>query len=211
MTRDILDHIFDPYFTTKEKGEGTGLGLSVVHGIVQNHGGMITVTSEPDKGSTFDVLFPVVAVRCKTAKPRAEQACRGSERILFVDDETPLVRLAQQMLTSLGYRVTSYTDSREALADFEASPEKYDLVISDMTMPHLTGQDLARHMLALRPDIPFILCTGYSNKLDLEQMEKAGIKSVLKKPFSLATISKQIRVLFDPEASGEPTRRACGA
>ncbi len=210
MTRDVLDHIFEPYFTTKEKGEGTGLGLSVVHGIVQSHGGMITVTSEPGRGSTFDVFFPVVAVRCKTAKPSPEHVPRGSERILFVDDERPLVRLAQQMLTSLGYHVTSYTDSREALADFEAFPNKYDLVISDMTMPHLTGQDLARHMLALRPDMPFILCTGYSNRLNREQMEKSGIKSVLKKPFSLAAISKQIRALLNAEAFEDPPHRACG-
>jgi PAS domain S-box-containing protein len=211
MTRDVLDHIFEPYFTTKEKGEGTGLGLSVVHGIVQNHGGMITVNSEPGNGSTFDIFFPVVAVKYKAAKPRPEQVPRGSERILFVDDEIPLVRLAQQMLTSLGYEVTTFTDSREALADFEAFPEKYDMVISDMTMPHLTGQDLARIMLALRPGIPFILCTGYSSKLNQEQIKAAGIKSVLKKPFSLATISKQIRVIFDADACGESKLRACGS
>jgi signal transduction histidine kinase/CheY-like chemotaxis protein len=211
MTRDVLDHIFEPYFTTKEKGEGTGLGLSVVHGIVQNHGGIITVNSEPGKGATFDIFFPVVAVKCKVAKPRPEQAPRGSERILFVDDEFPLVRLAQQMLTSLGYEVTSFTDSREALAEFEAFPEKYDLIISDMTMPHLTGHDLARIMLALRPGIPFILCTGYSSRLNKEQMEDAGIKSVLKKPFSLATISKQIRALFDAGPCGESKLRACGS
>jgi PAS domain S-box-containing protein len=200
MTRYVLDHIFEPYFTTKEKGEGTGLGLSVVHGIVQNHGGMIMVNSEPGKGSTFDVFFPVVAVKCKAVKPRNEQVSRGSERILFVDDEIPLVRLAQQMLTSMGYQVTSFTDSREALADFKTFPEKYDIVISDMTMPHLTGLDLARYMLAMRPGLPFILCTGYSSKLNQQQIEEAGIKSVLKKPFSLATISKQIRAIFDPDA-----------
>jgi PAS domain S-box-containing protein len=210
MTRDVMDHIFEPYFTTKEKGEGTGLGLSVVHGIVQNHGGMITVASEPGQGSTFEVFFPVVAVKCKTVKPRPERVPRGSERILFVDDEIPLVRLAQQMLTSMGYDVTSFTDSREALADFEAFPEKYDLVISDMTMPHLTGQELARYMLKLRPGLPFILCTGYSSKLNQQQIEKAGIKSVLKKPFSLAAISKQIRAIFDAEPFSDSELRACG-
>jgi PAS domain S-box-containing protein len=210
MTRDVLDHIFEPYFTTKEKGEGTGLGLSVVHGIVQNHGGMITVASEPGKGSTFDVFFPIVAVKCKTAKTRNEKVPRGSERILFVDDELPLVRLAQQMLTSMGYQVSSFTDSREALADFEASPEKYDMVISDMTMPELTGLDLARYMLGMRPGLPFILCTGYSSKLNQQQIEAAGIKSVLKKPFSLAAISKQIRAIFDADPLCDARLRACG-
>jgi PAS domain S-box-containing protein len=210
MTRDVMDHIFDPYFTTKKKGEGTGLGLSVVHGIVQNHGGMIIADSEPGKGSTFSVYFPVIAVKIKTAKPRPEEVPRGSERILFVDDEVPLVRLAQQMLTSMGYQITTYTDSREALADFETSQEKYDLVISDMTMPHLTGLDLARYMLALRPGLPFILCTGYSNKLSQEQIQDAGIKSVLKKPFSLSSISKQIRTIFDDDPYCGSDLRACG-
>jgi PAS domain S-box-containing protein len=210
MTRDVLDRIFEPYFTTKEKGEGTGLGLSVVHGIVQNHGGMITVASEPGKGSTFDIFFPVVAVKCKTPPTPTEKVPRGSERVLFVDDEIPLVRLAQQMLTSLGYEVTSFTDSRQALADFEAFPEKYDLVISDMTMPHLTGQDLARFMLALRPDLPFILCTGYSSKLNQKQIQEAGIRTILKKPFSLALISKKIREIFDTGPYGESGLKACG-
>ena len=209
MTRDVLDHIFEPYFTTKEKGEGTGLGLSMVHGIVQNHGGMITVTSEPGLGSTFDVFFPIVAVKCKTAKPSNEQVPHGSERILFVDDEIPLVRLAQQMLTSIGYQVTSFTDSREALADFEAFPEKYDMVISDMTMPELTGLDLARCMLGMRPGLPFIICTGYSSKLKQQQIENAGIKSVLKKPFSLAAISKLIRAIFDDGRPCDSRLRAC--
>jgi PAS domain S-box-containing protein len=208
MTRDVLDHIFEPYFTTKKKGEGTGLGLSVVHGIVQNHGGMITVSSEPGNGAMFDVFFPVVALKCKSVKPRSEDAPRGSERILFVDDEAVLVRLAKQMLTSQGYQVTTYTDSRKALADFEASPLEYDVIISDMTMPHLTGEDLARAMLELRPDIPFILCTGYSSKLDHERIEKAGIKAVLKKPFSISAISGRIRAVLNTGQCGGSQLRA---
>jgi PAS domain S-box-containing protein len=209
MTRDVMDHIFEPYFTTKKKGEGTGLGLSVVHGIVQNHGGMITVNSEPGQGATFNVFLPVVALKCKSAEQRSEDAPRGSERVLFVDDEAVLVKLARQMLTSQGYQVTTFTDSRQALADFEAYPQKYDVVISDMTMPHLTGEDLARAMLELRPDVPFILCTGYSSKLDQEKIASVGIKAVLKKPFSIAAISGGIRAVLDTAQGKEPYRRVC--
>jgi len=210
MTRDILDHIFEPYFTTKRKGEGTGLGLSVVHGIVQSHGGMITVSSEPGQGSTFDVYFPVIALKSKVAETRHKTAARGCERILFVDDEIVLVRLVNQMLTRLGYRVTPFTDSRQALVDFTDHPQKYDMVISDFTMPHITGEGLARSILAVRPDIPFILCTGYSSKIDKLRIEKMGIKALLTKPFSLATIAGQIRAILDAQQKRGTALRACG-
>jgi PAS domain S-box-containing protein len=211
MTRDILDHIFEPYFTTKKKGQGTGLGLSVVHGIVQSHGGMVTVNSEPGRGTTFDVYFPVISLKSKAAKTGHETVPHGCERILFVDDEIVLVKLAQQMLTRLGYSVTSFTDSGEALAEFTANPGEYDLVISDMTMPNLTGEALAKSISDIRPDIPFILCTGYSSKIPRERIKRLGIKALLPKPFSLSTIACQIRSILDaePKDVGAP-QRACG-
>ncbi len=211
MTREILDRIFEPYFTTKKKGEGTGLGLSVVHGIVQSHGGMINVISEPGQGATFDVYFPVIALESRVAEPPHEAVVGGSERILFVDDEIVLVRLVQQMLTRLGYRVTAFTDSRQALADFTDHPGKYDMVISDLTMPHITGEDLAKSILSIRPDIPFILCSGYSRKIDKARIEKTGIRAFLTKPFSRATIAGQIRAVLDVREKGLKTLRACGA
>ncbi len=210
MTRDILDHIFEPYFTTKNKGQGTGLGLSMVHGIIQSHGGMITVSSEPGQGTTFDVYFPVIAIESKAVKTRPESVPHGCERILFVDDEIVLVNLARQMLTRLGYTVTSFTDSREALTAFATNPAEYDMVISDMTMPHLTGEVLAQSILDIRPDIPFILCTGYSSKISKERIEKSRVKALLTKPFSAATIACQIRRILDAEQKDGVLLRACG-
>ncbi len=197
MTRDTLDHIFEPYFTTKKKGQGTGLGLSVVHGIVQSHGGMVNVSSEPGQGTTFEVYFPVAVMKPKAVESGHKSIANGNEHILFVDDELMLVNLVRQMLTKLGYSVTAFTDSREALTEFSASPDSYDVVISDMTMPHMTGDALAKSIFEIRPDIPFILCTGYRNKIDQARITQLGIHTLLTKPFSMAGIAKSIRSSLD--------------
>ena len=163
MDSAVLERIFDPYFTTKGPGEGTGLGLSVVQGIVKNHNGAITVSSEPGQGTTFSVFLPVLE-NVDAADAKALQAPpTGSERILLVDDEEALVDLGKEILETLGYQVTATTSSLDALEIFRAQPYAFDLVITDMTMPSLTGRELAKKIIALRSDTPIILSTGFSD------------------------------------------------
>ncbi len=159
---EIVERIFDPFFTTKAVGEGTGLGLSVVMGIVKQSNGHITVESEPGKGSTFTVYFPKATLQPETDAISDDELPTGSERILFVDDEEALVEMGEDVLAELGYEVTSRMDSREALALLEEDPSRFDLVVTDQTMPDMTGMEFARRILALRPNMPIIMCTGYS-------------------------------------------------
>ena len=143
MSPETIDHIFDPFFTTKAAGEGTGLGLSVVHGIVASHGGAITVSSEQGSGSTFAIYLPtLVEEQSQTSADGGSSMPRGHERILFVDDEEDLAAMAHEMLTGLGYHVTAKTGAREALALFRLDPSRFDLVITDQTMPEITGEEL---------------------------------------------------------------------
>ncbi|MEW6667017.1 MAG: PAS domain S-box protein [Thermodesulfobacteriota bacterium] len=194
MDRAVLDRIFDPYFTTKRPGEGTGLGLAVVHGIVKGHGGAIRVESEPGAGSTFEVLLPVIDLgRGAEVKPDVRTVPGGSERILLVDDEEPLVRTGCAILEGLGYRVTATKSSREALEIFRDRPDQFDLVITDMTMPDMTGSELARHMLKIRADVPIILCTGYSDIITPERARDMGIREFLVKPIPLRNLAEAIR------------------
>ena len=169
-----MDKIFDPFFTTKKLGEGTGLGLSVVHGIVKQHNGYITVESEPGKGSTFTVYFPKVTGELQADAVSDDALPTGSERILFVDDEEALVEMGEDILAELGYEVTSRMNGREALALFTADPSRFDLVITDQTMPEMTGVDLAKEILALRADMPIIMCTGFSYVVDAERRRRQG-------------------------------------
>jgi CheY-like chemotaxis protein len=192
MTPEIVERIFDPYFTTKESGEGTGLGLSVVHGIVTSCGGIITVQSEPGKGSAFNVLLPSMEREMTTATVVDEPLPTGSGHIFLVDDDRSLVELGKQMLERLGYQVTTRTGSLEALETFTNQGAKFDLVITDMTMPNLTGTQLAKKMLTLRPDIPIILCTGYSELVDTEKAKEMGISAVLMKPLALRDLAVSI-------------------
>jgi signal transduction histidine kinase/DNA-binding response OmpR family regulator len=193
MDEATLAKIFDPYFTTKEKGVGTGLGLSVVHGIVKKHGGAIRVQSEPGSGTVFDLYFPTVPKTDPAESGLKEEMPTGSERILLVDDEQVLADMGKEMLGYLGYRVETRTSSVDALGLFKADPFRFDLVITDMTMPNLTGDKLAEELLRIRPDIPIVMCTGYSEKLMGERVRAAGIKGFVMKPILMAKLAGAVR------------------
>ncbi len=195
---DIIKNIFDPYFTTKEVGKGTGLGLSITHGIVKSYGGTIDVESTLGRGTTVRVCFPVIEEEVKNPDLIAEPM-PGKERILFLDDEEILVNMGTIMLERLGYTVTAYTQSIEALADFVSDPQKFDLVITDQTMPSMTGTDLARRMLQVRPDIPIILCTGYSNLVNEKSAAAMGIKAFALKPLSGKALGSLVRDVLQRE------------
>ena len=193
----IIDKIFDPFFTTKGPDGGTGLGLSVVHGIVREHEGHIRVESEQGKGSAFSVYFPKATIKSSTIAAREGAAPTGCERILLVDDEETLALMEQDMLSDLGYGVIKKTNSREALALFRLDPSRFDLVITDQTMPELTGIELAREILDLRPDMPVILCTGFSHAVDADSAKTAGIKAFVMKPMTKGEIARTIRSVLD--------------
>ncbi|MFA6498903.1 MAG: PAS domain S-box protein [Desulfurivibrionaceae bacterium] len=194
MEKKTLAHIFEPYFTTKAQGEGTGLGLSVVHGIIKSYQGHITVYSEPGKGARFCVYLPRIA----EVPSFAEAVCSdtiptGTERVLVVDDEEMISMMLQLILQNLGYQVTYTCNSLEALALIEQDPKAFDLLITDMTMPHLTGFELAQKALAIRPDLPIILCTGFSELLNKEQAQALGIRAYLMKPVSVRELGLAVR------------------
>ena len=165
MEAAVKERIFEPYFTTKKIGEGTGMGLSVVQGIVKSHGGTISVYSEPGQGTVFTIFLPKVVGELEQESCTEEVSSGGTERILFVDDEMSLVELGKEILESLGYVVSVESSSYDALELFRSSPLSFDLIITDLTMPGMTGKDMAKKMIAVRPDIPIILSTGFSDTL----------------------------------------------
>ncbi|MFZ4440339.1 MAG: response regulator [Syntrophales bacterium] len=193
-----IQRIFDPFFTTKPKDEGTGLGLSVVYGIVKSHGGVITVYSEPGKGTNFHVYLPMIIHKevANTNVP-GRTIAGGTERILFVDDEPSLVDIGTNMLSSLGYKVTGVTSSMEALNLFRAEPTHFDLVITDMTLPKMTGIELSREVMRIRPDIPIILCSGIRESDTEAQVKSLGIKAYCTKPLTKRDLSRVIRETMD--------------
>ena len=193
----VLESIFDPYFTTKELGKGTGLGLSVVHGIVKSYSGAIQVASEPGVGTLVTILFPQVEsdVELETEFPAPAQGAK--EHILLVDDEVALVQLNKQILENLNYTVTARTSSIEALEAFQANPDKFDLVITDMTMPNMTGDILTRELLKIRPDVPVILCTGFSEKISKTKSDQIGARKLLMKPLITSELAIAIRQVLD--------------
>ena len=197
---EIRERMFDPFFTTKEVGKGTGMGLAIIHGIVKNSGGFVTCQSQPGEGTVFHVYLPVVADSKLPENPPEVRLHFGNERILLIDDEEMLVQMGKSLLESLGYRVTAGTNSIEALTAFQDQPDAFDLVITDQTMPDMTGSDLAQHMLQIRPNLPIILCTGYSNMISKEQAMAMGIKGFAMKPLAKKDIAVLIRQVLDTSA-----------
>jgi len=192
-----MNRIFDPFFTTKGASEGTGLGLSMVYGIVKGHDGIITVDSVPGSGSTFSVYIPALQHQETKEEIEVEEICRGQEHILFVDDEPVLATLGREMLQKSGYKVTATTDSIEALGMFTENPDDYDLVVTDMAMPCMMGIDLAKNIWKIRPEVPVILCTGYSDLINDEIAKKEGIRQFITKPLRHREIAKAVRGVLD--------------
>ena len=198
MTPQVLERIFDPYYTTKKQGKGTGLGLSVTHGIIKNHGGDISVSSQPGVGSTFSVYLPVIDdIDLEIESAETASATNGNERILLVDDEAQIIDIERRILERLGYKVTSKTDSEEALEEFSARPELFDLVITDMTMPKITGDRLARRLMDINPQIPVIMCTGFNEAITEEKALAMGIDKFVMKPIIKDELACAIRTVLD--------------
>jgi CheY-like chemotaxis protein/anti-sigma regulatory factor (Ser/Thr protein kinase) len=202
MPPEILEKVFDPYFTTKKQGEGTGMGLAIVHGIVNSQDGKITAYSEPGKGTTFHVYLPCLKTETVAIEAETSEATPGgSERILAVDDEEVIVALQKKMLESLGYKVTTMTSSIDTLKIFQSQPDNYDLLITDMTMPGMTGAELAKKVRAIRPDIPIILYTGFSELINKEKAEAMGVSKYLTKPASIKELAISMREVLDKSKS----------
>jgi CheY-like chemotaxis protein len=196
MTPDVCARIFDPFFTTKKEGDGTGMGLAVVHGIVTGHGGAMTVTSTPGQGSLFTVYLPqLVETPVRDTLPE-EPLPFGQGAILFVDDEAALAQAAHTMLTRMGYTVTTCINSQQALATFQASPDQFDLVITDQTMPALTGESLARALRQIRPNLPIILCTGFSHVMTPEKAQALKLDAFLMKPLTMRGLGQAVQCVL---------------
>jgi len=198
---EIINSIFEPYFSTKGPGEGTGMGLAMVRGIVDSYSGKITVDSKPGQGTVFTIYLPATRKRQEHHPYQSETLPTGKERILFVDDESSIAKMGGQALERLGYTVSIRTSSIEALELFRTKPNDFDLVITDMTMPNMTGDRLAIELMQIRPDIPVILCTGYSKRTSDETVTEMGIKALIYKPTGKADLSKTVRKVLD-EAKG---------
>ena len=197
ITPEIIDRIFDPYFTTKKFGKGSGMGLSVVHGIVKNHYGTIAVDSKPGKGTRFSILFPLATEKPIDETQTKEELPTGHETILFVDDEVSIAKMMKRMFQRLGYKIETATTPQDALDRFGLNPNHFDLVITDMTMPQMTGSRLSEKLKDIRPDIPIIICTGHSNFMDEKKAKELGIAAYVMKPISMLEIAQTIRKVLD--------------
>ena len=200
MTPEVAGRVFEPFFTTKKTGEGTGMGLAVVHGIVKSHRGAISLRTEPGKGTEFTIFLPRIVGPRPAAEKGGGPYPKGTENILFVDDEDIQVRAMTRLLEHLGYRVVGLTNSRAALEAFRREPGAFDLAIMDQTMPDMSGADLAREILRLRPDLPIILCTGYSETINEESALALGVKAFMLKPFTARDIAVAIRGALPPKS-----------
>jgi signal transduction histidine kinase/ABC-type amino acid transport substrate-binding protein len=196
ISEGVINKIFDPYFTTKKVGDGSGMGLSLVYSIVQAHKGAITVESIPEKGTTFVIYLPIIQHKLREKLDPLKPIPKGAGNILFVDDEEMLVRVGKRMLTQLGYTVTGYHTPMDAFSEFESRPNKYDLVISDMTMPGMSGKILSQKILSIRSDIPIIICSGYSESMDESFCKKMGIRHFLLKPLSIRILAEKVYSLL---------------
>ncbi|WNM59092.1 hybrid sensor histidine kinase/response regulator [Candidatus Nitrospira allomarina] len=201
MTPEVLERLFDPFFTTKPIGEGSGMGMAVVHGIITGHKGAIVVDSIVNKGTTIDVYLPTVPTQALEPVYDQKAIPTGKESVLFVDDEETIVRLGKELLTQLGYTVEVHTSSIEALRTFRQDPHRFDLVITDQTMPGLTGEALSRELLRIRPDLPIILCTGFSHVISAERAKALGIQGYLMKPLAIRDLVPIIRHVLDKTSS----------
>jgi PAS domain S-box-containing protein len=202
---EVIDRIFEPYFTTKEPGKGTGLGLAVVYGIIKEHGGDIRVYSEVDKGTTFLVYLPPASGKTVPGDHKPEKPYRkGDERILLVDDDESVARIEQMTLERLGYRVTTLHDAVEALDLFRADPGAFDVILTDMSMPRMTGDRLAVEIKKIRPSVPIIICTGFSERVDEQKAAEMGVDGYLMKPLIRAEIARAIRHILDNTARTDP-------
>jgi PAS domain S-box-containing protein len=203
MSKETIHKIFEPYFTTKTMEDGTGLGLSVVHGIVEAHKGYISVSSEPGRGTSFQVYLPLAegeeTRQCLAAE--SMPALDGVETILFVDDEEQIVNLASDCFINHGYTITTFKSGVEALQEFEKHPNRYDMVITDMTMPYLNGRELALRLMEIRPSIPIILCTGHSELIDRQGAKDMGVRGFLEKPLAMNHLLREVRTLLDKETA----------
>jgi CheY-like chemotaxis protein len=207
MDKATMARIFEPFYSTKPLGEGTGLGLSVVHGIVKTHGGAITVYSEPGKGTVFQLYLPAAQEAAKEARPQPTHGeFRGhGERVLYVDDEEALVFLMTRMLTQLGYKVTGCTEPEKALEAFRSGPQGFDVVVSALSMPGMSGIDLARELLQIRPGIPILIASGYIRPADNEEVRSLGLSNLLLKPDTIEELGQSLHDIFancKPSAPG---------
>jgi CheY-like chemotaxis protein len=196
MPPEVLERIYEPFFTTKGVGEGTGMGLSVAHGIMASHGGAMTVVSAPGQSTTFAIYLPCNAGPVVRHASVAASVPQGHEHILFVDDEAMLVNLGQELLKRLGYTVTGHTNSVEALNAFRAAPYQFDLVITDQTMPTMTGEALVKALRDIRPDLPIVLCTGFSYAMTKDKAAALGIDAFLLKPLVAHSLGSTIRQIL---------------
>jgi len=203
MDQATMARIFDPYFTPKEKGVGTGLGLAVVHGIVQKYGGGVSVQSEPGKGTVFDLYLPIICRETVSESPIQVDIPIGHETILLVDDDQLHLEVTQNTLEFLGYRVESSLSSADALALFRAAPNQYDLVVTDLTMPAMTGEKLAMELIKIRAEVPIVLCTGYSEEGMEEKLKAMGIRALIIKPFLVAQMAQVVRDALENKLSAE--------
>ena len=197
MDSYAVKRIFDPFFTTHPKNYGTGLGMSVVHGIVKKHGGTIDVQSQVDKGTTFTLIFPAIKGKEQRAKAKTKEVSGQNEHILIVDDEPQIVEFLSILLKMIGYRITSFSDSIKAVKYFRNNSDDVDLVITDLTMPNLTGAELTREVVSLRPSLPVILTTGYSESIDNDKMRRIGIRKILPKPLQQDDLLRAIKEVLD--------------
>ena len=197
MDASIMERIFDPFYTTKELGEGTGLGLSVVHGIVEGHDGRIIVESQPGQGSLFNIYLPVFSGQSTKDIIVDKNTPRGTEHILMVDDEQIILDSGKKLLESLGYKVTTVNNPEEAIELFKKHHKEFDLLLSDQAMPKMSGSQLVENILAIDPEFPVIIMTGYSRQLEELKKQGSKIKMFIKKPMELATIGESIRKVLD--------------